>query len=206
MSTISIIGSGHMAGTIATLALRGGHAVEVLGRDEAKAVELVSSLGDGATAGRWGAVPAGELVVLAVLFEAAVPAVEAFGEALAGKVLVDITNPFAPGGAGLAVPEGSSVTRLVAEAAPPSAHVVKAFNTLFRGVLAGGGPLDVLMAGDDPEAKELVSAFVSSLGMRAWDAGGLEMARWLEGAGLLAVGLARNGVGSLDFSLGVRLR
>jgi predicted dinucleotide-binding enzyme len=61
------------------------------------------------------------------------------------------------------------------------------------------------MAGDDAQAKADVSAFIKSLGLRPWDAGDLAMAHWLEGAGLLSVALARNGVGSLNFSLGVNL-
>jgi predicted dinucleotide-binding enzyme len=93
---------------------------------------------------------------------------------------------------------------MVAKAAPASAHVVKAFNTLFRDVLAAGGPLDVFMAGDDAQAKASVSAFITSLGLRPRDAGDLSMAHWLEGAGLLEMGLARNGVG-FNFSLGVNL-
>lgn len=203
MSSISIIGSGNMAATIGALALAAGNDVEVTGRDAEKTTALAASLGDGATAGTWGKVPAADVVILAVLWESAVEVVTAFGEALAGKVLVDITNPFNAGVTGLALPPETSVAQLVAEAAPDGARVVKAFNTLFRGVLAGGGPLDVFMAGDDAEAKAAVSEFVESLGMRARDAGGLEMAHWLEGAGLLSVGLARNGIGSLDFSLGV---
>ena len=93
---------------------------------------------------------------------------------------------------------------MVAKAAPASAHVVKAFNTLFRDVLAAGGPLDVFMAGDDAQAKASVSVFIKSLGLRPRDAGDLSMAHWLEGAGLLEMGLARNGLG-FNFSLGVNL-
>jgi predicted dinucleotide-binding enzyme len=205
MSSISIIGSGNMASAIGALALKGGNAVEVIGRDAAKAAALARALGDGATAGTWGAAPAGDIVILAVLFESAVPVVSQYGKALEGKIIVDITNPFNPSVTGLAIPDDTSIAQMVAEVAPTSAHVVKAFNTIFRGVLAAGGPLDVFMAGDDAQAKASVSAFITSLGLRPQDAGDLSMAHWLEGAGLLSVGLARNGVGSLNFSLGVNL-
>jgi predicted dinucleotide-binding enzyme len=205
MSSISVIGSGNMASTIGTLALAGGNTVEVIGRDAARTAALAGALGDGATAGTWGAAPVGDIVILAVLFESAVPVVTEYGEALAGKIVVDITNPFNPSFTGLAVPDGTSIAQLVAEAAPGSTRVVKAFNTLFRDVLAAGGPLDVFMAGDDPQAKASVAAFITGLGLRPQDVGGLTMAHWLEGAGLLSVGLALNGVGGWNFSLGVNL-
>ena len=67
-----------------------------------------------------------------------------------------------------------------------------------------GGPLDVFMAGDDAQAKASVSAFIKSLGLRPRDADDLTMAHWLEGAGLLSVGLAGHGAG-FNFSLGVNL-
>jgi 8-hydroxy-5-deazaflavin:NADPH oxidoreductase len=196
-------GSGNMASAIGALAVKGGNAVEVLGRDAAKAAALARALGNGATAGTWGAAPAGEIVILAVLFDSAVPVVSQYGDALAGKIIVDITNPFNPSVTGLAVPDDTSIAQMVAKAAPASAHVVKAFNTLFRDVLAAGGPLDVFMAGDDAQAKASVSAFIKSLGLRPQDTGDLSMAHWLEGAGLLSVGLSRYGVGSFNFSLGV---
>ena len=203
MSSVSIIGTGNMASALADRALAGGNAVEIIGRDPAKAKELADALGNGATAGTWGAAPAGEIVILAVLFDSAVPVVSQYGDALAGKIIVDITNPFNASVTGLAVPADTSIAQMVAEAAPASARVVKAFNTLFRDVLAAGGRLDVFMAGDDAQAKASVSAFITSLGLRPQDTGDLSMAHWLEGAGLLSVGVGRSGVGDFNFSLGV---
>ena len=204
MTSISIIGSGNMASAIGALALKGGNAVEIVGRDAAKATALAAALGDGVTAGTWGAAPAGDIVILAVLFDSAVPVVAQYGDALDGKIIVDITNPFNPSATGLAIPDDTSIAQMVAKAAPASARVVKAFNTVFRDVLAAGGPLDVFMAGDDAQAKASVSAFIKSLGLRPRDAGDLTMAHWLEGAGLLSVGLAGHGAG-FNFSLGVNL-
>jgi hypothetical protein len=203
MSNVSIIGSGNMASAIGALAVKGGNAVEVISRDPAKAAALAGEIGNGATVGTWGAAPAGEIVILAVLFDSAVPVVSQYGDALAGKIIVDITNTFTADAKGLVTPDGSSGAQEIAKAATKSAHVVKAFNTLFRDVLAAGGPLDVFMAGDDAQAKASLSAFINSLGLRPQDTGDLSMAHWLEGAGLLSVGLGRQGVGDYDFSLGV---
>jgi predicted dinucleotide-binding enzyme len=135
-----------------------------------------------------------------------VPTVEQFGEALAGKVVVDISNTFAGAeDTTLVTPEGTSAAQQIAAALPASAHVVKAFNTVFGHVLARGGRLDVFVAGDDAAAKASLAAFVESLGLRPLDVGGLAMAHWLEGTGLLLMGLARSGAG-FDIALGVEPR
>jgi hypothetical protein len=205
MSSISIIGLGNMARAVAARAVEGGHAVEVIGRDAAKAKELAAVLGGGATAGTFGTTPAGDLVILAVPYASGVPVVAQYGDALAGKVIIDVSNTSNPDATGLVTPDGTSGAQEIAKAAPASAHVVKAFNTVFGHILAQGGPLDVLFAGDDTRAKASVSAFIESLRLRPLDAGGLEVARWLEGAGLLMISLARHGVGNFNFSLGVNL-
>jgi 8-hydroxy-5-deazaflavin:NADPH oxidoreductase len=205
MGSISVIGLGGMARAIAARAVEGGNAVEVTGRDAAKARHLAAALGGGATAGTFGTAPAGDIVILAVPYASAVPVVAQYGDALAGKVIIDISNTFnAADSTELVTPDGTSGAQEIAKAVPASAHVVKAFNTVFGHVLAQGRPLDVLIAGDDARAKASVSAFIESLGLRPLDAGGLAMAHWLEGAGLLLMGLARSGAG-FDVALGVNL-
>jgi predicted dinucleotide-binding enzyme len=205
MSSISIIGTGNMARILAGRALDGGNAVEVIGHDPAKAADLASALGRGATAREFGVAPAGSIVILAVPYDSAAPVVSKYGDALAGKVIVDISNPFNSGATGLVTPGGTSAAQQTAAAAPVGASVVKAFNTIFGNVLAQGRPLDVFIAGDDAQAKASVSAFIESLGLRPLDTGDLTMARWLEAAGVLMMGLGRHGVGNYGFSLGVTL-
>ncbi|MEV0633132.1 hypothetical protein ACI2LC_37415 [Nonomuraea wenchangensis] len=80
---------------------------------------------------------------------------------------------------------------------------MKAFNTVFGHMPAQGNPLNVLIPGDDAEAKATVSAFIKSLGLRPMDTGPLGMARRLEGTGLVMIGLGRSGAGSLNFTPGV---
>ncbi len=203
MSNISIIGTGNMARTIGALAVAGGNTVEVSGRDQSKAAELAKALGGSTTTGEFGAVPAGDIVIVALLYASVVPVVAQYGNALAGKVIVDICNPVNSAGDGLAIPDGTSIAQEVAKAAPDSASVVKAFNTVFQVVLAKGQPLDVFLAGDDERAKAGVAEFIKTLKLRPLDVGGLNMAHYLEGMGLVAVGLAQHGVGNLDFALGV---
>lgn len=202
MSRITIIGSGNMALGIGALALKGGNTVEIIGRDADKTAGVARELGADATMGNWGAAPTGDVVILAVPFQSAVEVVSEFGAALADKIVVDITNPFNANATGLAVPHDTSNAQLIAEAAPASTQVVKAFNTLFRHVVTAGVPVDVFIAGDDAPAKTSVSAFITSLGLRPRDVGDLSFAHWIEGAALLEMGLARNGLG-FGFALGV---
>ncbi|MFD9194882.1 NADPH-dependent F420 reductase [Streptomyces phaeochromogenes] len=206
MSSISIIGLGNMAGALADRALAGGNAVEIIGRDSAKAKELAGALG-GATVGTAGAAPAGDIVVLAVPYASAAAVVSEYGDALEGKVIIDITNPISSDFQGFVTPDGSSGAQEIAKAAPAGAHVVKAFNTLFSHVLAVGPAegrrLDVFIAGDDVQAKTRVSAFIESLGLRPMDTGQLAMARTLENVALLQLGLVANSVKHTNFFLGV---
>lgn len=203
MSTISIVGAGNMATAIAGRIAKAGHAVEVVNRDPAKARALADKLESGATTGTYGATPAGDIVILAVPYSGTAAVVADFGEALDGKVIVDIANPVAPDLSGLVTPSGSSGAQEIAKSLPAGAHVVKAFNTIFGHVLAKGDRLDAFIAADDAEAKAPVSAFLESLGLRPLDAGGLHMAQTLEALGLMMIGLAKNGAGTWDFAINV---
>jgi 8-hydroxy-5-deazaflavin:NADPH oxidoreductase len=201
MTTISIIGSGNMATAIGTRAAKHGHTIELMSRNTAKAQALAGQIGNGATVGTFGARPAGDIVIVAVLYAGAVDVVKHYGDALAGKILVDITNPFNADASGVVTTAGNSVSQQIAAIAPEGTHVVKAFNTIFGGVIAQDKPLDVFFAGDSAEAKARVAAFLESLDTRPRDAGGLEMTHALEWAGILLVGLANNGAG-FDIALG----
>lgn len=209
MSTISIIGSGGMAAAISGLAVEAGHTVEVMSRDAAKARALAEQIGAGATTGTFGARPAGDIVILAVPYPAVLDVVKQYGEELAGKLLVDITNPIKSDFTDFLSPEDSSGAQEIAKAAPVDADIVKAFNTQSSHVLAAGPveghPLDVFLAGDDAQAKARVSAFIESLGLRPMDAGQLTMARTLEHACMLWLGLMTHSVKHTNFSIGVSL-
>ena len=201
MSTISIIGTGGMAAAIGERTAKAEYTVEVISRNPAKARALADKLAAGAKTGTYGAAPAGDIVILAVPYGSAATVVTDFGEALDGKVIIDITNPVSPDMSGLVTPHGSSGAQEIAKGAPAGAHVVKAFNTLFGHVLAKGGRLDAFIAADDPDAKARVSTFIESLGLRPLDVGGLQMAQTLEALGLMMIGLAKNGAGTWDIAM-----
>jgi predicted dinucleotide-binding enzyme len=186
---ITIVGTGNMARGIATRALAGGHGVTLLGTEAEKAEALARELGGSARSGTVGDPISGDVLVLAVWYPVSLEVVRRYGDALDGKVVVDITNPVTLDPFEPIVPEAGSAAEETAAAAP-GARVVKAFNTTFAGTLAGAGgvagqPLDVFIASDDEDAKRAVAGLAEDAGLRPVDAGPLRRARQLEAAGYL---------------------
>ncbi len=183
---VTIIGTGNMARGIATRALAGGHTVTLLGTDREKAQALAGVLGGDVRAGPVGDLISGDVVVLAVWYQALDDVLGRYGDQLAGKTVVDITNPVDPQTYAPLTLEAGSAAQEIAQKAP-GAKVVKAFNTTFAGSLVegqvAGQPLDVFIASDDDEAKATVRELAESAGLRVLDAGPLAHARQLEGAG-----------------------
>jgi 8-hydroxy-5-deazaflavin:NADPH oxidoreductase len=176
MAHLSIIGTGNMGQAIAAVAAKGGHPVQLLGSSDNDTEAT------------------GEVVVLAVPYPAIADVIAQRGDSLAGKIVVDITNPlnFATFDS-LVVPPESSAAAEIAGALPQS-RVLKAFNTNFAGTLASGTlgalPTTVLIAGDDADAKSTLAGIVTSGGLEAIDAGTLARARELEALGFLQLTLA----------------
>jgi NADPH-dependent F420 reductase len=176
MAHVSIIGTGNMGQAIAGLVSKGGNTVELLG--SADTDQPVT----------------GDVVVLAVYYGSVADVIAQRREQLAGKVVVDITNPLnVETFDSLVVPADGSATAEIAAALPQS-RVVKAFNTTFAATLASGSvgdqPTTVLIAGDDADAKSQLAGIVTGAGLRAVDAGSLRRARELEGLGFLQITLA----------------
>jgi predicted dinucleotide-binding enzyme len=178
MTTISIIGKGTMGQAIAVIAEKAGHSVELFGTSDADKPVT------------------GDIVVLAVPYDALTDVLRRRGEQLAGKVVVDITNPLDFQTGSLVVPADSSAAAQVAEAVP-SARVLKAFNANFGPTLAAGTvgtqPTTVLIAGDDADAKARLAEIVTGAGLNSADVGPLARARDLEAFALLQIGLAVTG-------------
>lgn len=179
---ITIVGYGNVGAALAKQTCKAGHTVVVTGRNLDKA-QAVAAL-HGATALPMDtAVAPSELLILAVPFSEAANAIAALGD-LSGKVLVDVINPLTADYMGLTLGHSTSASEELARLAP-QAKVVKAFNTLFAQVIDQGADFhgtrtSAFFAGDDAQAKALVSTLVTSLGYAPVDVGGLHNARYLE--------------------------
>ena len=177
MTAVTIFGTGNMATAIAGVLAKGGADVQHVTHAEAGSATI-----------------GGDLVVLAVPYPTVAEILAANAEQLAGKVLVDLTNPldFSTFDS-LVVPADSSAAAEI-QAAVPGASVLKAFNTNFAATLASGTvgdlPTTVLVAGDDDAAKQTLLGLVRAGGLEGVDAGALSRARELEAIGFLQLTLA----------------
>jgi len=187
---VTIIGTGNMARGVGSRVVAGGHNLTVVGKDSQSAQAVVADIGgEGSVKTAVSSDPLeGDVVVLAVYYPDARRAVEQYGDQLAGKIVVDITNPVNDTVDGLVVPADGSATQELASLGT-GARFVKAFNTTFAGTLTAGEvaghELDVLIAGDDKEGKATVAALARDGGLNPIDAGPQKRARELEALGLL---------------------
>jgi predicted dinucleotide-binding enzyme len=148
-----------------------------------------------------------EAIVLATPWPATEAAVRGLGK-LAGRVVIDCTNPLGmgPGGLGLMVGHSSSGGEMVAQWAK-DAIVFKAFNTTGAANMADLSGYDVppamFVAGDDTARKPLVMGLVRDIGFEAIDAGPLRISRLLEPYAMLWIDQALNRGAGQDFAFAV---
>lgn len=187
---VGILGTGAVGQSLGRGFASLGHEVKMGSRepDAPKVREWVMKAGATASAGTFAEAAAfADLAVLATHWSGTHNALKLAGpENLEGKVLMDVTNPLVFGSTGpptLALGFGDSggeqVQRWV-----PKAKVVKAFNIVGNAHMVRpefpGGPPDMFIAGDDPDAKKTVAVIAESFGWSVSDLGPLENARYLE--------------------------
>ena len=137
------------------------------------------------------AVAKADIVVLALPFDAALQAAQTLN--LAGKIVVDISNPVTPDYSGLRFGHTTSAAEQI-QAAAPRAKVVKAFNTIFASLFAtpaaSTANVPIFLAGDDEAAVDAVADLAHKAGFAVEKAGELDGARLLEPVGMLNIRLA----------------
>jgi len=182
--SIAILGTGNMAKGLAGVFDAAGYDVVIGSRDPLRAAETARTIGPRVAGTSLADAAAGaDTVVLAVPFDGVADVLAAAGD-LSGKIVVDITNPLTADYAGLTIGHSTSAAEEIARLVP-GARVVKAFNTVFAGVLQAGGkvggqPVTVFIAGDDEAATQAVEALAAKAGFAVQQAGALARARYLE--------------------------
>lgn len=193
----AILGAGNVGTAIARAVTAAGHEVVVADVAEDALTDLAEQAPEATTTtAATEAVTDAAVVVLAVPYAVVEDLVFGLSETLAGKVVIDATNPLAPDLSGLVTDGGPAGAQRVQQVLP-QARVVKAFNTVFAGNQAvaevDGTQLDGFVAGDDADAKQVVVDLLEAVGFRTIDVGGLSAARYLEGMAYLNIALnARN--------------
>ncbi len=192
---IAIIGAGRVGTTLGSKWARAGHTIIYGVRDphSEKAQQLQQLVPPGVRVASVGeAASTTPMLLLATPWENTQAALQGVGS-LAGKIIMDATNPLRPGMDGLALGWNTSAGEQVAAWAP-GAHVVKVFNTTGSGNMADpeypAGTVTMFLCGDDAEAKETVAALAAEIGFDVVDAGFLRSARSLEPLAMLWITLA----------------
>jgi predicted dinucleotide-binding enzyme len=186
-ATIAVIGTGNVGGALGPEFAAQGHTI-VYGsrepeRDDVQAL-VARTAGNASAKTPQQAVIGADMVVLAVPGTSAVAVTEGLGD-LSGKIIIDPTNVYSRAGGTLTHGvEGKGSNAALIQAAAPGATVVKAFNTLNSRQMVdpetAGGPITIMLAGDDADAKAQVAELVRGMDLDAVDVGGLEYAHILE--------------------------
>jgi predicted dinucleotide-binding enzyme len=187
---VLVIGAGNMGSAFVKQLHTAGHQVSVTARDSAKALALAEQYKGVRAVPADNAANGAEAIVVATSAADAATALKTVGSL--GKVVIDISNPLTADYMGLTLGHSTSASEELAKAVP-GAEVVKAFNTVFAQVLAGGADfgngrkVSVFVASDSAHAKQTAITLAASMGFETIDAGGLKNARYLEPLGGLNV-------------------
>ena len=193
--TTTIIGLGNMGrGLVRRLA--GQTDLVVVGRNETEAADFAAGLPGVRAASLDEGIAEAETVVLAVGYDAAMEL--AARPDLAGKTVVDMSNPVTPDYSGLRLGHDTSAAEEIQKVAS-SAKVVKAFNTIFAGLFDAPqqvtADVPVFVASNDDAAAEKVADLIRKAGFTVENVGSLDAARLIEPLGMLNIrigyGLAR---------------
>jgi NADPH-dependent F420 reductase len=193
---VTIIGAGNVGKALGTSISRAGHDVTITAKHPEHAQEAAKEIGAHPVDSSAEAVSDADVVILAIPYVGAADEVSGeIRDRVAGKTIIDVTNPMKPDYSGLATDGTSAAEEL--QKLLPDAHLVKAFNTIFASNQAHPkADIDGYVAADDEGAKQRVISLVESMGFNPVDVGPLKSARYLEGMAVINIGLnAQNGWG-----------
>jgi 8-hydroxy-5-deazaflavin:NADPH oxidoreductase len=188
-ATVAIIGTGTIGSTLAANFAAGGQDFLLAGRDQEATGKLVADLGGHAEAVSVGeAIERADVLVFAVWLDAFEQLIAQYGERLAGKVIVDPSNPVGPDGAGgyhKVIGEQESSGQVLAGLLPSGARLVKAFGTLSAPTLSAAARREPeravqFYAADDTAAGDLVAELIRTGGYEPVSIGGLDQSIRIE--------------------------
>jgi 8-hydroxy-5-deazaflavin:NADPH oxidoreductase len=188
-STVAIIGTGNIGSGLAANFAAGGQDFLLAGRDQEAARKLASTLGDHAEVVTVDeAIERANVLVFAVWLDDFKQLIAQYGERLAGKLIVDPSNPVGPDGNGgyrKVIGEQESSGQILAGLLPAGARLVKAFGTLSAGSLSSAArlapePAVLFYAADDDAAGDLVADLIRTGGYEPVRVGGLDQSRRIE--------------------------
>jgi len=174
----------------ASWAVAAGHHVTIVGPSRGQAEAFAKKINAATATGPHDPI-VDNVIFLAMPYNCVLDARDSYGRQLDGKIVVDLTTPIDPGTFEPIHPDAGSVAQEITRARP-GARVVKAFNPRFMGPLGAEQnstqhTRDVLLVGDDVEAKHLIAQLFDEGGLRPIDVGPLRRARELEAVGYLSI-------------------
>ena len=188
-STVAIIGIGTIGSTLAANFAAGGQDILLAGRDQEAARKVAADLdGHAEVVSVDEAVERAGVLVIAVWLDAFEQLIAQYGEQLAGKVIVDPTNPVGPDSDGnyrKVIPDQESSGQILAGLLPAGARLVKAFGTLSAPTLAAAARREperavLFYAADDDNAGNLVADLIRAGGYEPVQVGGLDQSIRIE--------------------------
>ena len=191
MST-AVIGLGNIGSRLAKNLTAGGEKIIVAAKTLTNAQELASELGSKAEAMPVAdAIAKADVIILAIYFDAIKQLISTYQRALAGKIVVDPSNPIAPDGKGgfkKTIPAEQSSGQLISALLPDGAQLVKAFGTLGAESLASGANRTperavLFYATDYPEAGDVVAKLIMASGFSPVSVGGIDQSIRIEVGG-----------------------
>jgi len=190
-STVAIIGTGNIGSTLAANFAAGGQKFLLADREQEKARKLASGLGGYAQAVSLDEAERADILVLAVWFDVFKQLIAHYGGRLAGKVIIDPTNPIGPDGSGgfqKVIGEQESSGQILAGLLPTGVRLVKAFGTLSAQTLSAAARREperavLFYAADDDAAGDVVADLIDTGGYKPVRVGGLDQSIRLEAVG-----------------------
>jgi 8-hydroxy-5-deazaflavin:NADPH oxidoreductase len=188
----AIVGVGNIGAQLAKNLTAGGEEIIVANRDVSKAEKLAAELGRKATAMTiTDAINQADVVILAIYFDVMKDLIATYHSALAGKIVVDPSNPISPDGKGgfkKTIPADQSSGQLIAALLPEGAEFVKAFGTLSAQSLGTGANRSperavLFYATDYPEAGRAIAKLITASGFSPVSVGGVDQSIRIEVGG-----------------------